>query len=150
MKELALKNYLTLIENSLGSTLFRNSYFLDEEGKEQDILEGGDVGCGFYVSAILKLVDKIKTLHGTVDGTVKDLKSSGWQEVPAKELQPGDILVWGPELSPGGSKHRHIGFYLGHDLAVSNSSENKFPIRHHFNYHGNRGILQVLRNQWVR
>jgi len=146
MKPLHLKNYLQLIRNSTGSRLFRHSYFIDDGGKEQDVLAAGDLACAFYVSAILKIFDKITALHATVIGTVADLKKNGWREVAiGDQLREGDVLVWGPELEEGGSTHQHIGFYIGRELAVSNNAKKRCPIRHHYNFHGNRKIIRVFR-----
>ena len=139
-------NYLALIKNSCGSRMFRNLYWLDENGIESDILENGNLGCGFFVSAILKLSGRIPALHATVKGTVKEMMVCGWQEVEMSGgcdgMKEGDVLVWG---ALAGGIHDHIGFYIGEKMAISNSSENGMPIRHDYDFSGLRKVEKVLR-----
>jgi hypothetical protein len=64
-----------MIKNSVGSKLFRNSFFLID-GKKQDVLRNGDLSCAIYVSSILRLMDLIPEIHTTVKGTVKAMEKS--------------------------------------------------------------------------
>ena len=147
------KNYLEMIENSCGSRMFRNLYLQDKNGFIFDAVEKGNLGCGFYVSAVLKIFDKIGGLHATVSGTEKDLLENGWKEiVPGKwpdDLAKGDILVWEKSVIGDGNGHEHIGFFIGEEWAISNSSENGFPIKHHYQFGGGRRITKVLRAKWL-
>jgi len=153
MKAQNLKNYLGLIENSCGSRMFRNLYLQDKNGFIFDAAEEGNLGCGYYVSAVLKIFDKIKGLHATVSGTEKDLLENGWKEIVTgkwpEDLEKGDVLVWEKSVNADGNGHAHIGFYIGEGLAISNSSENGFPIKHDYQYGGKRVISKVLRGNWV-
>ena len=52
----------------------------------------------------------------TVESAVKDMEQSGWKQT--KKLAPGNIIVWEEKKD-----HAHIGFYIGNDKAISNSSK---------------------------
>jgi hypothetical protein len=41
------KTLLRLIENSIGTKIFRNAYFF-VDGKSKDILKNGELSCAFY------------------------------------------------------------------------------------------------------
>ena len=137
------KSYLVMIENSAKGQnfMFRNMYAL-VDGIEKDILEDGFLSCAVFVSSILYINKLIKDVHATVAGTERDLIESGWQEV--SEPKPGTVLIWGKEKAPDGSWHRHIGFVVSMDEAVSNSSNNgRVPTRHHITYNGVRQIEKI-------
>jgi hypothetical protein len=121
------KSYLKMIENSVGSSMFRNFYVKTASRAEFDAFADGDDSCAFFVSAILVLFKKLDDFHGTVQGTLKDLKKSGWQVVD--KPAPGDVLVWEPQDFEGVSKE-HIGFYIGSDKAVSTSWKTKTVVEH--------------------
>ncbi|MBD3281189.1 hypothetical protein GF391_00395 [Candidatus Uhrbacteria bacterium] len=127
-----LKSYLKMIQNSIGSKMFRNLY-ATVDGKERDILEGGNLSCAFFVSVILHTFELIQIPHATVLGLLKDMEQSGWKKT--RKLKTGDVVVWEDEDQTGdGVKHSHIGFYLGKDKAISNSTAKKSPIKHHFTF----------------
>lgn len=129
--------------------MFRNLYLENEEGKVIDTLENGNLSCAIFVTSILCMFGKIDGRHATVDGTVKALPGSGWQEVQPSQLEEGDIIIWNKSTNPNGEAHGHIGFYIGKELAISNSSENGFPIIHHYQYNDTRQILQAFRHAWL-
>ena len=124
--------YIAVVKNSVGSKMFRNSY-AKINGKKTDILQNGMLSCAFFVSSILVLSKLIKEIHGTVDGTVKDLEQSGWQQIAKPKI--GSVLVW--EKIDFGNKnfHKHIGFYIGNNKAIStNSFKKRQPAVHHWTY----------------
>lgn len=129
IKPLRFETYIALIQNSLGTTMFRNVYAL-VNGKKKDILEDGELSCAYYVSSILRIHGLIGQIHTTVAGTIKDLEKSGWKH--AKKPSLGSVLVWEPGAESNG--HGHIGFYLGNDVAVSNSSKKGLITKHHATY----------------
>lgn len=140
------KTYLKLIENAVGSNLFRNLYATWND-KEVDLLEDGELSCAMFVSAILLQVFKIDEPHATVASTVRHMKEWGWVVVPTDTATHGDVLVWEPITFEDGSKHPHMGFFIGNGEAISNSREQKTPLRHHWTYNGTRKITEVLRWQ---
>ena len=142
MKHLKLKTYLKFIENSLDSNLFRNS-FVEVDGQSKDILENGNLSCAFYVCCVLKVFDLISHVHATVDGTINDLVESNWYEIEIP--REGAILVW--EKSEINNDHRHIGFYLGDNTAISNSTSEGRIVRHSWNYEGDRKIEKIFWNK---
>mgnify|MGYP001599530607 CR=1 FL=1 len=130
MKFLLKDSYLKTIENSVGSKLFRNLYF-EIENKRTDILKNGVLSCAVFVSWILKNFDLIKEGHAMVNGTVKDLEKSGWYKIKKPEV--GTVLVWKEEIYDDDS-HKHIGFYIGNEMAISNSYKLKMPQKHHWTF----------------
>jgi len=140
-KFLTYQNYLEMIKVSENSEMFRHVYILDN-GKKKDILKNGEYSCAYYVSCILKLFDLILEIHATVEGTVKDMVKNSWQVT--KKLIPGNILVW--EKKDG---HQHIGFYLGNNKAISNSSDKGIPVIHEYTYNKKRRITKILTHEII-
>lgn len=138
------KSLLALVENSImggDNYLFRNLYAKDENGNELDILKNGNLSCAVFVSAILLNLEMIKRPHSTVSGTETDLIESGWKEI--KDLKSGAVLIWEKVSFEDNTQHRHIGFCVGNNEAVSNSAEVGFPRRHHITYDGKRKIEKI-------
>ena len=131
IKILKKENYLANIHNSVGSGLFRNLW-AEVDGDKKDILEDGGLSCAQFVSGILYLNGLIKERHATVEGTVRDIEGFGWKKI--KEPKIGSILVWEAMEYPDGSKHGHIGFYVGDQKAISNSPKEKSPQYHRWTY----------------
>jgi len=134
MRQDKRKTLFKLIENSIGSKLFRNNYyFIDSKLQSKDILKNGQLSCAFYVSSLLYLTKLISDLHTTVEGTIKDLEKNGWYKID--KPKKGAIVLWDKK-----NGHSHIGFYWNKNKAISNSSIKKSPIIHPLNYQ-NRKIL---------
>ena len=145
-RRLYYKSYLKLIENSVGSNLFRNFYVKTSKKGEFDAFDDGYNSCAFYVSSILYLCKKLSDFHGTVVNTVEDLKKSGWRKV--SEPKPGDVLVWEPQQFPAGMVS-HIGFYIGDGRVISTSIKTKTPVRHEQNFgRQQRKITEIWRVNW--
>jgi len=130
MKFLLKESYLKAIENSVGSKLFKNLY-LEKNNKKTDASNNGQFSCAIFVSWILRIFYLIKEGHATVDGTMKDLKKSGWYKI--KKPKVGSVLVW-KEIFLNGSLNKHIGFYTGNEKAISNSRDKGTPIKHHWTF----------------
>jgi hypothetical protein len=130
-KILTYQTYLQMIKNSRGTKMFRCFYVLTN-GKKQDILKNGRLSCAFFVSSILKMFSLISSQHTTVDSTIKDMLKNGWRQT--KKLKPGNVLVWEEKTFPNDSVHRHLGFFVGQNKAISNSSERGIPVLHHFTF----------------
>lgn len=135
---LIFENYIATIKASLGTKIFRNLYFRINN-KKVDVLRDGDLSCAFFVSTVLKLFGLIGEIHTTVIGTVQDLKILGWKRIEKPRL--GAIIVYGPKKFKSGETHKHIGFYIGGNKAISNSSKNQSPRIHRWNY---RHIEEIL------
>jgi hypothetical protein len=125
------ESYIKTIKNSVGSNLFRNLYAL-VNGRKKDILGNGLLSCAVYASSILYLFKLITDVHATVQKTVADLKKSGWKEI--KKPREGAILIWKAQEFGNGETHKHIGFYIGKNKAISNSSKKHRPILHHWTF----------------
>jgi len=127
------KTLFKLIENSIGTKLFRNNYFF-VDSKSKDLLKNGDLSCAFYVSSILYLLKLIKDIHLTVQGTVKDLEESGWYKI--KKPKKGAVVLW----DKGKHGHYHLGFYWNKKKAVSNISSKKSPSFHPLKYENRKTL----------
>lgn len=145
---LLFETYLTLVKNSVGAKTFRNSY-AKVDGKKKDILENGGLSCAFFVSSILVICGLVKEIHATVGGTAKDLEKFGWVKMPfdsaqgKKKPEIGSVIVWeavdfgrgDPRFAKSSrGKHKHIGFYIGKNKAISNHHKKGFPVGHHWTF----------------
>ena len=135
MKRLWFESYLAMVNNSVGSNLFRNFYIESEDGEKQDVMNDGEVSCAYHVSAILYLFDQQEKAHATVSSALKDLIRHDWEELnfkSEKDLELGDLIIWEAiefDEEPG-ILHPHIGFYVGEGQAVSNSYKIGQPVKH--------------------
>ena len=134
------ENYLSMLESSPNTRMFSH-LFAKIEGKKQDILRDGNLSCAYFVSSILKLFGLIKDVHATVDGTIKDMEASGWDRI--KNPKKGAVLVW-EEKDFNDGKHKHIGFFLGKDMAISNSNKKRKPAVHHWTHEDKRKVEAIF------
>jgi len=146
MERLLLESFLEAVRNSVGANLWKIFWVKEDTGNVRDVLEDGNLSCAYFVTSLLKLFNHLKEVHFTVDSAVKAMKEEGWEEVAKENLHLGDVLVWEEKQEKECNvPHRHIGFYVGNNQAVSNSSKKKCPIEHHYTYKGKRKIILVLR-----
>ncbi len=138
---LIFDTYLAVIKNSVDSKLFRN-FYAKVNGKRSDIMRNGELSCAFYVSSILALFKFIKKMHGTVDSTIEDLKKCGWKKIRKPAI--GSILVWEKVGFGDNDVHKHIGFFIGNNKAVSNSFKFGYPIKHDWRFNGKRKVETIL------
>ncbi len=143
VKPLLKDTYIAVIKNSLGSKTFQNFYAKVADEK-RDIMRGGALSCAFFVSSITTLFGLTERIHGTVVGTENDLIESGWEKTEEPEV--GSIIVW-REIDFNGEKHKHIGFYIGEEQAISNSCFDKVPKQHHWTFVGQRKVQYIFRNE---
>lgn len=133
--------YLAVVENSVGSRLFR-TFYAKVDGRRRDIMRGGELSCAFYLSSVLTMLGLLRRVHGTVDGALRDLAESGWRRI--SRPRAGSVLLWEAVRFPDGELHRHLGFSLGGRRAVSNNSRRGVPVLHHWTF-GRRGGRPVRR-----
>jgi hypothetical protein len=139
---LALRDtYLAMIRGSVGSNQYRKLYIKRPDGI-CDVIGDGDLACAYFISSILTLCRLLKGgVHTTVTSTINDLVASGWKE--AQDFKEGSVVVWGPKLCTDGLLHRHIGFYIGEEKAVSNVARVRKPAIHHITYNDTREIEKI-------
>lgn len=145
IKPIQFDTYLSVIENSVGSYMFKN-LFVSVNGEKKDATEDGWLSCAFYVSSILYLFKYIKDMHSTVSSTVKDLQESGWREI--SEPVVGSVIVW--KVGENTNNHRHIGFYVGDSMAISNDSRKKHPWKGDWKFEGKRDVEMILWNPKIK
>lgn len=141
---LVFDSYMAVIRNSVGTRMFKN-FYAKVNGVKTDIMKDGWLSCAFYVSAVLVIFKFIKGIHGTVDSTINDLIECGWEETKVPKV--GCVIVWeGVNFDANGIRrnHKHMGFYIGKDEAISNDSWNKGPIIHPYDFKGTRRIERML------
>lgn len=95
-------------------------------------MKNGELSCAFFVSSLLIILQLIARMHGTTEGTIRDMRESGWREI--KKIKTGAVLIW--EKRKG---HAHIGFFIGTNKAISNSTTRGYPVTHHFTYGATKG-----------
>lgn len=130
-RPLALREtYLAMIRGSVGSNQYRHLFVKEQNGRLDDVIGDGDLACAYFFSSILTLCHLLKKgPHVNVTETITDMLASGWKQTDKLEI--GAAIVWGKKLCTDGIYHRHIGFYLNRQTAVSNCSKAKTPVRHH-------------------
>ncbi len=144
IERMIFPSYIKMIENSTGSNLFRN-FYIKKSGKKEDVMKDGELSCAFFVSSILLLFGLLDCMHGTVEGTVKDMQKNKWEEIDT--LKKGCVIVWEKkDNNNDGDFHYHIGFFIGNNKAVSNSFTKKTPLCHHHTYDGKRKIERIFWN----
>ena len=131
MKLLKHRNFSSYIEGSVGSNAYRHIFVCDDNGEERDIVEDGQLSCAYFASSAMLVAGLIKSVHATVASTLKDMEVSGWVRV--SEPRPGCVILWASDLEAG-AQHAHVGFYVGNDEAISNSTSERVPRRHHVTY----------------
>jgi len=126
-------SYIKAVENSVGSSFFRNLYFRIND-EPFDVLEDGDLSCATYVTTVLYIFGLIQERHTTVNSTIADMALSGWYEI--KDPRKGAIILWSFKKKDDGTqgKHRHVGFYINNETAISNDSTTRVIARHHPTY----------------
>lgn len=146
VEPILLDTYLAAIKNSIGCDIFRNLY-ARVNGEKKDITENGNLSCAFYVSSILFLFKLTKEIHATVDGMMRDLRESGWVEI--NEPKAGCVLVWAKMDVSNNDYHKHIGFYIGDNKAVSNDSVSGKIAEHNWQFNSKRKMELVLTNPFL-
>ena len=129
-------SYIQAIKNGVGSNLFRNLY-ADINGSKKDILKDGGLACPTFVTSILYLFKLSSDVHATVDGSIRDITAFGWYEID--QPKPGAVLIWEANTTEDQDgdiylNHRHIGFYIGSDQAISNNARSRCPTIHHWTF----------------
>lgn len=126
MKLLFKDTYLTFVKGAVASKSYQK-IFAKINGKKVNLVKNGRLSCAFFVSSVLKTFGLISELHATVAGTIKDMREKGWYVI--KRPRVGSVILW--EQKQG---NKHLGFYIGKDKAISNSTKRRFPVIHHWTY----------------
>ncbi len=137
------KSYLAMVHNAARgeNNMFRNLW-ASVDGEMRDINKDGTLSCSFFASGVLYLNKLIGDMHAGVTGLERDMKVSGWVQIP--ELREGAVIIWEPLTGGDGVAHRHVGFYIGEDKAISNGSNTTgTPQEHHSTYGGSRAIESI-------
>lgn len=161
--------YLSRVENSEGSNMWRNSWgrALDNPELGQiDFLENGKLSCGLHVSGILSNFSVYNFDKNQYDVIIcpgmlvrasrlyEKLLFIGWEPVPIDEIEKGDILFWeelsgiefvekdGSKTVRGSGEIGHAGFYLGEQKAISVYYKTGNPQIHDYLYRGDDDFLK--------
>lgn len=134
------KTYLALIRNSIGVKFFQECYAL-VDGELQEILDKGDKSCAFYATSILTLCGFLPNIELTVHRMHTAMEENGWYEVHA--LHPGNVIFWHEKVYAPNTPRKHVGFYIGNNLAISNDGDIGVPLEHNYAEYKGRGIQSV-------
>lgn len=129
-------NYLAVIKNSVGSTMFRN-WYCEVDGVRQEVMRDGNFSCALYVTSILKMFGLVAEIQITVHRAIAELERDGWQKIAAPRL--GAVIVWdakpsNKDMEWHSSLAKHIGFCLDETMAVSHLGETQKPTQHSLTY----------------
>ncbi len=133
----ALRSSLVaMVTGSIGSSQYLSLYVVKEQEGDRiqvDAIGNGRFACALYVSSLLDPFRLLSAgIHTNVAETEEDLLASGWYYVP--EPISGSVIIWGPKLASDGKPHRHIGFSLGDERAVSTDGKTGQPTEHHITF----------------
>lgn len=131
IRPLIKDTYLAVVKNSVGTNSFRN-FYVSNGKKKIDVTKNGDLSCAWFVSVVLSLFDLIDAPHLKVERVHRELIKFGWQKIA--KPKPGAIIIWGPASSGKDILHRHIGVYVGSNMAVSNNSKKGRPDIHDWKF----------------
>jgi hypothetical protein len=146
VEKLYYETYIQMIKDSVGTNMFRHLWAKKPITKKKfDAVDDGYNSCAYFVSSLVKVFGKIDGFHATVEKTVEALKLSGWNKT--EDPKPGDIVIWEAQRFKDGL-HKHIGFYIDNDHAISNSWTKKVPVEHDLYFNNQRGIELVLTYKW--
>jgi hypothetical protein len=143
VKHLPRESLLAFAKNSVGSAAYKN-YFAFYNGSKSDLVGGGSSSCAFFISNALRMFGSVREGHLTVDSTVVDLIKCGAVAVGLRSIEPGDVLIWAKR-----NNHKHIGFYVGQNQAISTSAKTRRISKHHYTYGGSRKIEAAFRPKFA-
>ncbi len=134
-----------MLDNADGIRIFRNFYIQNDNGEMVDILQDGNLSCATFVSSILYLNHLISSQHTRVESTIKDLLNNGWAVSSLEQLTKGDILIWQETEDQESKKmHKHIGFFINKNTALSNDYKVGYPRLHNIDFN-NRKIIKCFK-----
>lgn len=147
---------MKLLENAVGCRLFRD-FLIMKKGEAVNATQDGLLSCAFFVSSILRLatlrdetplIDTVSLsnidLFDEDEGEKKNrqLRDCGWVEIDVPDwtwLEPGALVLWEKQ---GPARHSGFIFEQGDEpWAISNSSVNGMPIKHHPTFYDRRRII---------
>lgn len=141
---LYFQTYLHCIKNAVGSQMFRNFYTQNSEGRAVDTVADGRDSSAFFVSSVLTLFRKHSGIHDTVDRTLEDLETHGWQQASSLMTRAGDVLLW-TQNKFDEPWTPHLGFDIGNNRAVSTCPENRQVVEHDICFNGARSVSRAFR-----
>lgn len=125
------RSYMSTVLGSTDSRMFKHFYTQAEGAIAVDVLEGGALACAYYVTSILTMFGLLDHPHTTVSGTDRALLESGWALIDSPRV--GCVIVWAA-LEYEDGPHKHIGFYAGGGMAISNSTTEGIPKSHDWQF----------------
>ena len=158
------KTYLSMIQSSIGSSLWKHLYITKQDWNSTDILQDWNISCGYFVSSLLKQFNLSPASYANTKSLYQALLDYGWKEVhrggKTENIPLGSLIIWGEKQGTEKkdiygntiSGHIHIGFYIGGDRGVSNMSDGfrddnqppKTPALHHYTYNDTRTITSII------
>lgn len=132
-------------------------FFVDEK----DILNNGSVSCAYFVSNLLKQFNLTAVWRTNVPKVMDDLLDKWWHPMNPT-TDPSNIPAWSILVREWSywetywKIHRHIGFYMWDEKAISNNSIHftgladawLVPVQHHYTYKWQRQITHIFTRPW--
>jgi hypothetical protein len=131
-------NYMSVIEKSAGTNMFRD-WYCTVNGEKQNVTKNGDLSCALYVSSLLRMFGLVNETQITVHRAIAEMERCGWRAIT--EPKRGAVVVWDERETETGIQRKHIGFCLGNGNAISNRDEQGSPMIDKLDY---RPILSYL------
>jgi len=78
---------------------------------------------------------------------VEEMEKLGWYKI--KKPREGAVLIW-EKQKYGNEQFGHIGFYIGRNKAISNSTSARTPRRHHWTFGGKRKVEAIYWHRKLR
>jgi hypothetical protein len=134
-----------MIRGSVGSNAYRH-FHASIDGVSTDTMKDGQFACAYFVSSLLTIFGGLGSPSFVVESVEKKLGDGGWLLVETPEV--GDVVVY-EKIKIDGQEHAHIGFYVGNEKVVSNSSTRRTPVQHDWLYRDSteRAITAIYRGR---
>lgn len=88
---------MNAIKKLVGSKIFQN-IFVENKSTEINIIRGGCLSCAIFVSSILmlfRLIDAKSAPHSIIYGVLKNMQTSGWDELKSGKMKEEDVVFAG-------------------------------------------------------
>ena len=118
----------TAIISSIKFKGYRSLIMYDRKGRVVEITDNGRIACALHTSSVLYKAGFIDREYATVRGLTGGLRRSGWREISRPAFC--SVIIWEPR-GGNGSINFHSGFFLSHDMAISNCPRLRMPLVHH-------------------
>lgn len=87
-----------MIQSSIGSSLWKHLYIAKQDGSSTDILQDGNISCGYFVSSLLKQFNLSPASYANTKSLYQGLLHYGWKEInregKTENIPLGSLIIW--------------------------------------------------------